>query len=45
MFGFEIFWRQNIGKKVVRKMLMKLTANYTIWLKFGLCQVSINFKA
>ena len=23
-FGFVIFWRQNIGKKVVYKMLMKL---------------------
>jgi len=22
---FEIFWRQNIGKKVASKMLMKLT--------------------
>jgi hypothetical protein len=29
MFGFEIFWRQNIGKKVTRKMLMKLTPG--IW--------------
>ncbi len=25
-FGFEIFWRQNIGAKYVRKMLMKLTS-------------------
>jgi len=25
MFGFEILWCQNIGKKVARKMLMKLT--------------------
>jgi hypothetical protein len=24
-FGFDIFWRQNIGKKSERKMLMKLT--------------------
>jgi len=24
-FGFEIFWRQNIGKKVAHKMLMKVT--------------------
>jgi len=24
-FGFEIFWRQNIGKKSARKILMKLT--------------------
>jgi len=24
-FGFAIFWRQNIGKKLARKMLMKLT--------------------
>jgi hypothetical protein len=24
-FGFEIFWCQNIGKKVPSKMLMKLT--------------------
>jgi len=25
MFSFAIFWRQNIGKKVMRKMLIKLT--------------------
>jgi hypothetical protein len=24
-FGFEIFWRQNIGEKSASKMLMKLT--------------------
>jgi len=24
-FGFAFFWRQNIGKKVLNKMLMKLT--------------------
>ncbi len=24
-FGFVIFWRQNIGKKAARKMLVKLT--------------------
>jgi hypothetical protein len=31
-FGFEIFWRQNIDEKNVRKMLMKLTpgVNFTI---------------
>jgi len=26
MFSFALFWRQNIGKKVARKMLMKLTS-------------------
>jgi len=25
MFGFETFWQKFIGKKRVRKMLMKLT--------------------
>jgi hypothetical protein len=25
-FCFETFWRKDIGKKIVRKMLMKLTA-------------------
>jgi len=24
-FGFEIFWRKNIGAKCAQKMLMKLT--------------------
>ncbi len=27
-FSFAIFWRQNIGKKVTRKMLMKLTPGW-----------------
>jgi len=27
MFGFVIFWHQNIGKKSAQKMLMKLTAD------------------
>jgi len=30
-FGFEIFWRKNIGAKGALKMLMKLT------IVFGLC--------
>ncbi len=29
MFDFAIFLRQNIDKKVARKMLMKLTAEWT----------------
>jgi len=27
-FDFVIFWRQKIGKKCARKMLMKLTTEY-----------------
>jgi hypothetical protein len=29
MFGFVIFWRQNICAKCTRKMLMKLTPGIT----------------
>ncbi len=32
-FGFAIFWHQNIGEKVVHKMLMKLTPGIT-WCQF-----------
>jgi len=31
-FGFVIFWRQNIGKEVSRKMLMKLTPDVCLGL-------------
>jgi len=27
-FGFEIFWRLNIGKKIARNVLMKLTEGF-----------------
>ncbi len=35
MFGFAIFWRQNICEKVALKMLMKLTpTGKTVWQKY-----------
>jgi len=44
MFGFAIFWHQNIGKKVPCKMLMKLTPGRWKRLKILLLLTSTRSK-
>jgi len=40
LFGFEIFWRQNIGAKAAHKMLMKLTSGLFVGIRVSSLTIS-----